>query len=261
WPEAGLDLNGKRVAVIGTGATGVQIIQEIGPIVEHLTVFQRTPNTCIPMCQAKVDKATQEKRKALYPTIFRRRLQTWGGIDVDIYPQNFSSASPEERHLLFEALWERGGFHLLVANYRDILADEEANNAVYAFWRDKVRERLNDPEMQEKLAPTMPLHPFGAKRTSLEQNYYEIYNQPNVDLIDLQKNAITQITPDGIETSDGVLHQVDVIAFATGFDSITGGIIQIDIRGADGSSLRKSGRWGAYLLGDDDSQLPHMFFT
>ncbi|KAI3621181.1 cyclohexanone monooxygenase [Moniliophthora roreri] len=262
WPEAGLDLRGKRVAVIGTGATGVQIIQEIGPIVEHLTVFQRTPNTCLPMRQAKVDKTMQEKRKSLYLTIFRRRLQTWAGFDYDSFPQNFSSASPEERHLRFEELWERGGFHLVVSNYRDALSNEETNNVVYAFWRDKVRERLNDPEMQEKLAPTVPPHPFAAKRCSLEQNYYEIYNQPNVELVDLQKNAITQITPDGIETSDGVLHQVDVIAFATGFDSITGGIMQIDIRGADGSSIAEKWKNGVHTyLGMTTANFPNMFFT
>ncbi|KAF9267589.1 FAD/NAD(P)-binding domain-containing protein, partial [Marasmius fiardii PR-910] len=179
WPQEGVPLHGKRVAVIGTGATGVQVIQEIGPIVQHLTVFQRTPNFALPMVQSKLDKDTQQRRKVLYPTIYRRRLQTIFGYEYDPYPHDLFTVSPEERRLFMEDLWSRGAFYFVVGNYQDVILNEDANLEVYRFWKEKVRERLHDPVTQEILAPTVPPHPFGAKRLSLEQTYYEVYNQPN----------------------------------------------------------------------------------
>ncbi|KAL0578187.1 hypothetical protein V5O48_003818 [Marasmius crinis-equi] len=261
WPQEGVPLEGKRVAVIGTGATGVQVIQEIGPIVKHLTVLQRTPNFALAMVQRKLDKAGQEKLKPLYPTIHRRRLQTIGGYDFNTFPASFFSVSPEERRLYFEDLWARGGFYYIVSNYQDILINEDANTGVYEFWREKVRERLHDPVVQEILAPTNPPHPFGTKRPCLEQTYYEVYNQPNVDLIDLGKNPIAEFTEKGILTGDGVEHEVDVIVVATGFDSVTGGITQIDIRGADGTTIKDKWANGVYThCGMTTANFPNMFF-
>ncbi|KAK7054364.1 hypothetical protein VNI00_003558 [Paramarasmius palmivorus] len=267
WPKEAVNVQGKRVAVIGTGATGVQVIQELGSgqyeggEVEHLTVFQRTPNMCLPMHQKKVGKEEQDKRKTTYPVIYKRRLQTWAGYDFDSFPKDFFSATPEERRLFFEELWERGGFHFVVSTFRDALSNQEANNEVYAFWRDKVRQRLVNPETQEALAPTVPPHPFAAKRCSLEQSYYEVYNKPNVSLVSVDKNPIVQVTEDGIETADGTLHKVDVIIFATGFDSITGGIMQIDIRGVDGGSIAEKWKDGVHTyLGMTTSNFPNMFF-
>ncbi|KAL0061820.1 hypothetical protein AAF712_011338 [Marasmius tenuissimus] len=261
WPQQGVDFDGKRVAVIGTGATGVQVIQELGPIVKHLTVLQRTPNFAIPMVQTKLDKEGQQKRKALYPTIYRRRLQTIAGYDMHPFPKNYFDVSAEERRLFFEEIWSRGGFHYIVSNYQDALMNEEANMGVYEFWRDRVRERLNDPAAQEILAPTEPPHPFGAKRPCLEQKYYEVYNQPNVELIDLEKNPIAEITPTGILTGDGVQHEVDIIVLATGFDSVTGGITQIDIRGVDGTTIKEKWEKGVYTYcGMTTANFPNMFF-
>ncbi|KAG7085271.1 hypothetical protein E1B28_013884, partial [Marasmius oreades] len=198
WPEEGVDVKGKRVAVVGTGATGVQVIQEIGPEVGHLTVFQRTPNFCLPMGQAKLDVKTQTKQKPLYPTYFRFRIQTVAGFLYNPYPKDYTSSTPEERILRQEEYWARGGFQSIGA-FNDTRINQESNDALYAFWRSKVRARIRDPKMQEKLAPMVPPHPIGG-RASLEQTYYEVFNQDNVDLIDLNENPIAEFTSKGIVT-------------------------------------------------------------
>ncbi|KAF5362909.1 hypothetical protein D9758_007074 [Tetrapyrgos nigripes] len=264
WPQSGVDLRGKRVGVVGTGASGVQVIQEIGPEVGHLTVFQRTPNMTIPMRQAKLDKEEQTRRKKLYPTLYKRRRQTNTGYYYDRYPKSALEATPEERLIHLEELWAQGGFRFSTGNYNDLRTNQEANDQVYAFWRDKVRERLVDPRMQEKLAPTIPPHPFGIKRPCLEQRYYEVFNQPNVTLVDLEESPIVEVTPRGIRTGkdgDYEEHELDVIVLATGFDSLTGGITQIDIKGVDGGTIAEKWKPGVYsYLGMTSTGFPNMFF-
>ncbi|KAL0571529.1 hypothetical protein V5O48_010445 [Marasmius crinis-equi] len=262
WPEQGVDVKGKKVAVIGTGASGVQVIQEIGSEVGHLTVFQRTPNICLPMRQTKLGAAKQAaEKKALYPVIYRMRPQTFGGFVFNFNTTPYFSASPEERFLRLEDAWETGGFSLLGA-FPDIVTNQDVNNAVYEFWRDKVRERLHDPRMQEKLAPTVPPHPFFARRPSLEQAYFEVFNQDNVDLIDLNENAIAGFTPRGIVTGDGKEHEFDVIVLGTGFDAVTGAITRIDVRGVGGKTIAETWKDGVYTnLGMTVAGFPNMFFT
>ncbi|THV04300.1 cyclohexanone monooxygenase [Dendrothele bispora CBS 962.96] len=262
WPHEDVDMKGKRVGVIvGTGASGVQVIQEIGPEVGHLTVFQRTPNLAIPMRQEKLSRESQEKRKGLYPTIYKRRRQTYTGYYYDRYPKSTLEATPEERLLYLEELWAQGGFHFITSNYNDLRTNQEANDEIYAFWRQKVRERLHDPYMQEKLAPTIPPHPFGVKRPCLEQHYYEVFNQSNVTLVDLDECPITEITAKGIRTADGVEHELDAIVLATGFDSLTGGITQIDIKGVDGGTIAEKWKPGVYsYLGMTSANFPNLFF-
>ncbi|KAF9254218.1 cyclohexanone monooxygenase [Marasmius fiardii PR-910] len=259
WPQEGVSLEGKRVTVIGTGASGLQVIQEIGPIVQHLSVFQRTPMYAFPVIQTKLDE--RQKLKRLYPTILRRRLQTFDGTALDAFPKDFCSASPEERRLLMEDLWSRGGYCFFSENYQDIMSNEQANEEVYRFWREKVRERIREPVKQEILAPTTPPHPFGAKRPAMEQAYYEVFNQSNVTLVDIEKVPITEITSDGILTDDGVHHEVDVIVLATGFDAITGPLSRIDIRGVDDTTLKEKWANGVYTyLGMTTANFPNMFF-
>ncbi|KAK7042918.1 hypothetical protein VNI00_008654 [Paramarasmius palmivorus] len=262
WPEGGVDFKGKRVGIIGTGATGVQVIQELGPVAEHLTVFQRTPNYALPMRQKPVDESEQSKMKELYPTYFQRRPQTFGGFYYDIIPKETFSVTTEERILFWEELWSLGGFRFWIGNYGDIFTDQAANDEAYAFWRKKVRERLTDPRMQEKLAPTVPPHPFGTKRPSLEQNYYEIFNQSNVTLVDVNESPIDTITEKGIKTEDGAEYEFDILVLATGYDMVTGGITQIDIRGTDGVLIGDKWNNGVYTyLGMTSANYPNMFFT
>ncbi|ESK95689.1 cyclopentanone -monooxygenase [Moniliophthora roreri MCA 2997] len=261
WPQEGVDFRNKKVAVIGTGASGVQTIQEVGPIVAHLTVFQRTPNITIPMRQRSLDVATQAEMKELYPTIFRHRLRTYSGYIYDRYHKEFFSATPEERRLHLEELWAKGSIEFLVSNYRDLRTNQEVNDQVYEFWKKKVRARIRDPKMQEKLAPTIPPHPLGAKRTSLEQTYYEVYNQSNVDLIDMNANPIAEFTTKGIKTADGIEHEFDIIVLATGFETHSG-MLQVDIRGSDGLSLADKWKNGFYTnLGMTVANFPNMFFA
>lgn len=263
WPQDGIDLRGKRIGVIGTGASGVQIIQESGPQAAHLTVFQRTPNFALPMVQHPVDARTQDKMKEeLYPYIFRRRFQTFSGFHYSVINQSLLGLTPEERILAFEDLWAKGGFYYWLGGYEDMFRDERANEEAYRFWQKKVADRLKDPEMRRMLAPEIAPHPFGVKRPCLEQQYYEIYNQPNVTLVDLNQSPISEITPKGVKTQDGKEHEFDVLVLATGFDAVTGSIAQIDIRGTDGMLIRD--KWGkglATYLGLSVATFPNMFFT
>ncbi|KAJ8081014.1 hypothetical protein PM082_017852 [Marasmius tenuissimus] len=266
WPQLGLkstDFVGKKVAVIGTGASGVQVIQEVGPILGdkgHLTVFQRTPNYCVPMRQTKFTKEMQDEMKELYPTIYKRRLQTHSGYAESVYPKVWKSATSEERLLHLEQLWSKGTLEIIPSNYNDLLRNQEANDGVYAFWRDKVRRRLRDPYMQDKLAPLTPPHPFGAQRIALEERYYEVFNQGNVELVDLKENSIERFTTSGIRTTDGTERAFDIVVLATGFDGVTGGITQIDIRGTS-SSIKDKWNQGVYTnLGLSASGFPNLFF-
>jgi cation diffusion facilitator CzcD-associated flavoprotein CzcO len=260
WPQKGIDFAGKRVAIIGTGASGVQVAQEAAREAAQLTTYQRTPILALPMRQRRLDPAEQVRAKSGYPEIFRQRRLTSGGFDIPRLEQSALEASDEERRATFERLWQAGGFHYWVGNYADILLDDKANRLAYDFWRNKVRERIADPVLQEKLAPLEPPHPFGVKRPSLEQTYYDIFNEPNVELVDLRDEPIVEILPHGVATSAGV-RQHDVLVLATGFDAVTGGLMQMDIRGTHGTTLAIAWKEGARThLGYAVSGFPNMLF-
>ncbi len=168
--------------------------------------------------------------------------------------------SPEERREFFESLWNRGGNYFWLANYKDCLFDKAANNEAYCFWRDKVRQRIEDPVVRDKLAPWDPPHAFGTKRPSLEHNYFECFNLPNVTLVSVREDPIEEIVPAGVKTASN-LFELDVLIFATGFDFITGGLLSMDIRGNDSLSLRT--KWAKEIwtyLGMQTAGFPNMFF-
>jgi cyclohexanone monooxygenase len=237
WPQDGLDMTGLRVGVIGTGASGVQVIQEAGRIASHLTVFQRTPNLALPMRQRALDEPSQRAMKAHYPEWFRRRAESAGGLfDIAADERSALEVSSEERRAVFESAWQKGGFHFWAGTFRDIMLDAKANRLAYEFWRDKTRARIEDPVTADKLAPAEAPHPFGAKRPSLEQGYFEVFNQDDVTLVDVRAEPIGEITPDGVRTGSRH-HRLDLLVLATGFDAGTGGLTQIDIRGRSGRTL------------------------
>src|SRR5260221_6933437 len=244
WPQQGLDMHGKRVGVIGTGASGVQVAQEAAGVAAHLTVFQRTPNTALPMRQKKLDDNTIRRMKETYPEMFDRRTKTFGGFDYDALAKSALEVSDDERQAIFERLWEIGGFAPWIGSFNDILLNEEANRAAYKFWRDKTRARINDPAVAEMLAPTEPIHPFGVKRPSLEQHFYEIFNRPNVNLVDLRSTPIERVTRSGIKTAAGE-YELDILVLATGFDAVTGGLTRINIRGTLSETLQHKWAKGA----------------
>jgi cation diffusion facilitator CzcD-associated flavoprotein CzcO len=235
WPKEKVDFTGKRVAVIGTGATAVQMIPIIAKEVGHLTVFQRTPNYCAPLRNSLVDEETQQRFKATYPEIHKRIRETSGGFIHDFDRRKTTEVSREDRLALYEKLWMEPGFKKWLGNFRDIMTDRVANEDFAEFVRNKIRERVKDPVVAEKLVPKD--HPFGSKRIPLETEYYEAYNRENVLLVDIKKTPLERITPKGIKTSDKE-YEFDVIIYATGFDAITGSLTRIDIRGEGGQSLK-----------------------
>src|SRR3984957_19704314 len=238
WPHEPVDVAGKRVAVIGTGATGGQTIQTIAKTVGHLTVFQRTPNWCAPLHSGKIDAETQAKIKAGYPEMFARCRETFACFLHTPDPRGAFEVSEVEREAFYEKLYAERGFGIWQGNFRDILMDRKANATISDFVARKIRSRVKDPKVAEKLIPKN--HGFGTRRLPLETFYYEVYNRDNVELVDITETPIERITPDGIKTS-AAEYQFDIIIYATGFDAITGSFDRIDLRGVDGVKLKD--RW------------------
>jgi cation diffusion facilitator CzcD-associated flavoprotein CzcO len=238
WPHEPVDFAGKRVAVIGTGATGVQTIQTIAKDVGSLTVFQRTPNWCAPLHNSKIDPETQKKIKAGYPDMFRRCQETFACFLHTPDPRGTFEVSDEEREAFLEELYAAPGFAIWQGNFRDMVTDRRANAVISDFVARKIRQRVRNQAVAEKLIPTN--HGFGTRRVPLETRYYEVYNQDNVTLVDITETPIERITPAGIRTS-AADYEFDIIIYATGFDAVTGSFDRIDIRGADG--LRLKDKW------------------
>ncbi len=257
WPVEPIELADKRVAVIGTGATGVQVIGEIADKVGELTVFQRRPNWCAPLHNAEITAEEMDHIKARYDEIFELCARTPGGFIHEPDRRPFFEVPREERVAMWEKLYGEPGFGIWLANFRDIFIDEEANAEFSEFIADKIRSRVHDPVVAEKLVPKD--HGFGVQRVPLESNYYEAYNRDNVHLVDLQETPIERITRHGIRTSEQA-YEFDVIVYATGFDAVTGAYDRIDIRGVGGQSLRE--KWAdepETFLGLTVSGFPNMF--
>lgn len=235
WPKEGVSFDGKRVAVIGTGATGIQTIQEVVKTVGHLTVFQRTPNWTSPMHNAKIDEEEMDDIRRRYPEIFKACMDTPTCFIHRPNAKSTTDVTPEEREAFWEDLYAGRGFGIWLSNYKDVLRDPEANDLMSAFAAKKIRQRVKDPKTAEKLTPKN--HGFGTRRLPLETNYLEAYNQSNVRLIDINEDPIEQITEKGIKTKNEDL-EFDMIVYATGFDAVTGAFDAIDIRGTGGQSLR-----------------------
>ncbi|MDP6978987.1 MAG: NAD(P)/FAD-dependent oxidoreductase [Myxococcota bacterium] len=234
WPEEEVVLAGKRVAVIGTGATGVQIISEIADKVDQLTVFQRRPNWCAPLHNSPVDDQTHED--------FKSRFDEWVEL-IQASPSGFAhqpiirrtkDVPKEERYAFWEELYASPGFGIWVGNYFDATLDPEANAEFSEFIARKTRERIDDPEVADILIPKD--HGFGTRRVPLETRYYEQYNRDNVRLVDVSKSPIECITAKGIKTAEEE-HEFDLIIYATGFDAITGAFDRMEIIGRDGEKL------------------------
>jgi cation diffusion facilitator CzcD-associated flavoprotein CzcO len=236
WPKEPVRFEDKRVAVIGTGATGVQTITEVAKTAGHLTVFQRTPQWCAPLHNAKIGKEEMGRIRADYPEIFARCQETYGCFIHATDPRGALEVTQEEREAFWEKLYGEPGFGIWMGNFRDILVDREANRLISDFIARKIRQRVKDPAVAEKLIPKN--HGFGTRRVPLESGYFEVYNQPNVKLIDITETPIERITPAGVKTRDGE-YEFDIIVYATGFDAITGAFDRIDIRGVDGASLKE----------------------
>ena len=249
WPDDDVEVKGKRVAVIGTGASGVQISQEWGPKIGpdgSMLVFQRTPNLAVPMGQRKLSREEQQIAKKHYPEVFKLREHCFGGFEFDFCERNTTDDTPEEREEFWYKLWNHGGFSYWLGNYSDYLFDEKANRMVYDFWAKNIRPRIGDERKRDLLAPLEPPHPWGVKRPCLEQNFYEQFNRSNVDIVSLKDNPITEFTKHGIKTADGKEYEVDIVALATGFDITTGGMTSMGLKSVKGTYLKDEWKAAAY---------------
>ena len=257
WPHTPVNFADKRVAVIGTGATGVQTIQEVAKNVGHLTVFQLRPEWCAPLHNSKIETDEMEIIRANYDDMFEHCTRTAAGFIHDVDPRDTFEVSEEERYEFWERLYASPGFGIWQGNFKDILTNPKANKAISDFIADKIRGRVHDPAIAEKLIPKD--HGFGTKRVPLETNYFESYNQENVELIDISETPIQRITRKGVLTSEKEF-QFDFIIYATGFDAIFGSFNRIDIRGVNGRGLKE--QWEEELstfLGIQTNGFPNMF--
>jgi cation diffusion facilitator CzcD-associated flavoprotein CzcO len=238
WPHEPVRFEGKRVAVIGTGASGIQTIQEVARSVQRLTVFQRRPNWTAPQHNAPITPEEMARIRAGYPDLFRRCSETFACFVHTPDPRATFDLPEAERLAFWEERYARPGFGLWQGNFRDIVTDRDANRALSDFIAGKIRRRVRDPATAERLIPKC--HGFGTRRVPLENGYYEVYNQDNVALVDLTETPIERVTAAGIRTT-AAEHALDMIIYATGFDAVTGSFDRIDLRGTNGQRLKD--RW------------------
>src|SRR5262249_27979487 len=232
-------LKGKKVAVIGTGATAIQVIGEIADKVGELTVFQRRPNWSCPLNNSTISEAEMADIRRRYDDIFAACARSPGGFGHEPDRRGFYEVSREERLRLWDKLYASPGFGIWLANFREIFTDEVANAEFSEYVAGRIRQRVKDPKTAEKLVPKD--HGFGVQRVPLETNYYEAYNRPNVRLVDLSETPLTRVTETGLRTTERD-YEFDIIVYATGFDAITGAFDHIDIRGVNGDTLRDKWR-------------------
>jgi cation diffusion facilitator CzcD-associated flavoprotein CzcO len=238
WPHEPVDMTGKKVAIIGTGATAIQVIGEIADKVGELTVFQWRPNWSAPLNNGPISVEEMADIRSRYDDIYATCARTPGGFVHEPDRRGFWEVTREERLALWDKLYDGPGFGIWLSNFREIFTDEAANAEFSAYIADRIRRRVNDPAVAEKLIPRD--HGFGIQRVPLETRYLEAYNRPNVHLVDISETPIERITEAGLRTSAGD-HEFDIIVYATGFDAITGAYDQIDISGIGGEKL--SGKW------------------
>ena len=240
WPHKPLDLLGKRVAVIGAGATAIQLIPEVAKEAKQLTVFQRRPNWAAPLNNGPISTSEMTSIRERYNEIFATCAQTPGGFEHIPDSRSFYDVTPEQRRELWDRLYDESGFAIWLQNFMEIFTDESANAEISEYIAERIRKRVNDPNIAESLIPKD--HGFGVQRLPLETGYFETFNRDNVTLVNATKTPISRISATGIETTEQ-LFEFDIIVYATGFDSFTGAFDQIDIQGLEGKQL--SEKWKA----------------
>ncbi|EXJ87480.1 hypothetical protein A1O3_04440 [Capronia epimyces CBS 606.96] len=260
WPD-GVDVRGKKVALIGAGATAVQITQELGKQADQLTVFLRRPSYCLPMQQRAWSKLENLGWKPYLERLFKQGRLSRAGMPNEGQPCGVFDVTQEEREKYFEELWARGAFNFQMCNYNNVLLDKKANREVYNFWLKKTRQRISDPVKRDIMAPLEPPYFFGTKRNPLEHDYYEVIDQPNVEIVDLNKTPLETFDQTGMIMTDKK-REFDMVVLATGFDSFTGSLTNMGLKNKDGVDIKdvwKDGIWT--YLGMMCSGFPNMFMT
>jgi (2,2,3-trimethyl-5-oxocyclopent-3-enyl)acetyl-CoA 1,5-monooxygenase len=251
-----ISFEGKRVGVIGTGATGVQLIPEIANTARELFVFQRSPNWCTPLRNSPLSAKEMEEIRRTRNKLLAHVKTTPLGFIHSPYNRDGMQDTPQQREAFLEKLYSTPGYGIFLGNYRDLLFNRETNDFVRSFLANKIRQRVKHPKTAEKLIPNFP---FGSKRVPMETDYYETYNRENVHLVDIKEDPIERITPTGIGTR-AARYDLDMIIYATGFVGVTGGIDRMDIRGKGGLSLAQAWDDGPVTyLGLQIAGFPNLF--
>ncbi len=258
WPDGGVDFDGRRVAVVGTGSTGIQLIPQVAGRAERLYVFQRTANYSMPAHNRQWDEAFLSNIRRHYAERRRFAEQSDAGVPLPAPSRATFDVAADERTQMYEAGWRRGGINALSSAFTDFLTNPEANGTAAEFARGKIRRMVRDPEVADRLSPRQHI---GTKRTCVDIGYYETYNRDDVELVDIRREPIEKITPHGVRTA-AAEYKVNCIVFAIGFDAITGALLGIDIRGAGGRSLREHWAEGPRTyLGLSSSGFPNLFMV
>lgn len=256
WPHGGVDFSGKRVGIVGTGSTGIQAIPVIAETAAHLTVFQRTANYSVPARNVPLTDDFKRWVKENAAEIRHATRSTPNGHPFFISERLAQETPEDERQALYEAAWKKGGLQFR-ATFQDLVVNKAANDTAAAFIRGKIKEVVKDAATAAILADID--HPYAAKRPPIDTNYFETFNRDNVTLVDVRAAPIQRITPEGMETTDGI-YPLDIIVFATGFDAMTGPMLRMDIRGRDGVALADA--WAAgprNYLGLQVAGFPNLF--
>jgi cation diffusion facilitator CzcD-associated flavoprotein CzcO len=258
WPHEKVNFTGKRVGVLGTGASAVQAIPIIANEAAELTVFQRTANYILPANNGPVPEDVRRARLADYAGIRERLQSSPFGHELTLLEKGALESTDDEVYEALMERWDRGGFGIWVGGYPDILTSDEANAKVREFLHARIREKVQDPETARLLTPSG--YPFGVKRVPLDSGYFETFNLPHVHLVDVKSNPIAEIIPGGVRLQDGTEYDLDAIVYATGFDAMTGPLTRIDIRGRDGQLLRDKWAHGPRTyLGLTVAGFPNLF--
>lgn len=257
WPEGGVDFTGKKVGVIGTGSSGVQVIPLVAEQADKLTVFQRTPAFSLDCGNRPLTDDERREFKENIETFKAISKTTPSGQFTDTLEVGALEHSDEERWAVYEERWSRHRAIDLIQSYPDLFSNREANETIAEFFRSKIRAAVKDPELAEKLSPRT--YPLGAKRITLDTNYFQTYNRDNVELVNLPDAPLEEFTERGIRAG-GVEHELDAVVLATGFDAITGPLLNMDIRGVGGQSLGDKWKDGPVTyLGIAVDGFPNMF--
>ncbi|KAK6364221.1 hypothetical protein LTS17_012392 [Exophiala oligosperma] len=233
-----LSVQGKRVALIGAGATAVQVTQELSKEADQLTIFMRRPSLCLPMGQRRIDDQEQRGWKAFYPTLFREGRKSGAGFPSIKGTCGVNDVSDEERERYWEELWGMGGFNFITANYLDIYVDKESNQKVYDFWAKKTRQRIKDPRKRDLMAPKEAPYYIGTKRAPLEQDYYECVDRDNVDIVNMNEEPLETFNEKGLLLKNGKQMDFDMVILATGFDSFSGSLTRMGLKNKDGVDIK-----------------------
>ena len=261
YPKGGLDLEGKRVGVIGIGATGIQVIQTIAPLVGEMKVFVRTPQYVLPMKNPKYGPDEENWYKGRFQELRQNLPRTFTGFEYD-FEHKWADLTPAQRREVLEEIHADGSLKLWLSSFAEMFFDEAVSEEISQFVREKMVARLKDPKLIDILVPKKGDYGFGTHRVPLEMNYLEVYLRDNVEAVNVRDNPIQEIVPEGVKLSDGTVYPLDIIIMAVGFDAGSGAMSRIDITGRNGMKLRDE--WSKDIrttLGIQKHGFPNLFMT